>query len=101
MSTLMEQIFDDVRLERKAQDAKFGKQMHANGTSTKFRPMADSARNATQRAADAGQLTWAHIMREEFWEALAETERAELRKELIQVIAVGVAWVECLDEQAA
>lgn len=99
MSDLMEQIFDDIRLERKAQDAKFGKQMHPNGTSAKFKPMADSARNACQKAADSGQLTWMHVMREEFWESQSETDRARLRVELIQLISVGVAWVECLDEQ--
>ncbi|QJD54018.1 hypothetical protein SEA_GALACTICA_71 [Streptomyces phage Galactica] len=100
MSDLMEQIFEDVRAERSRQDLKWGEQVHPNGTSIKFKPLADAARNAC-RAADAnGSNTWAHIMREEFWEALSETDRDALRKELVQVVSVGVAWIECLDKQA-
>lgn len=99
--TLFDTIIADVREERGRQDLKFGKQMHPNGTSAKFKPMADAARNATRAAESNGHQNWANIMREEFWEALSETDRAKLRAELIQVIAVGVAWVECLDEQAA
>lgn len=99
MSDVRDQIFTDIINERAAQDLKFGKQLHPNGTSAKFKPLADAARNAT-RAADAhNQQSWANILREEFWEALSETDRLALRAELIQVGAVVVAWVECLDEQ--
>lgn len=98
MSDLMEQIFVEVREERGRQDLKFGVQRHPNGTSEKFKPMADAARNATRAAEANGQQSWANILREEFWEALSERDRAKLRAELIQVIAVGVAWIECLDE---
>lgn len=93
-----DQIIADVREERKRQDLKFGVQRHPNGTSAKFKPMADAARNATRAAEANGQQSWTNILREEFWEALSETDRVKLRAELIQVIAVGVAWVECLDE---
>jgi hypothetical protein len=99
MSDLMEQIFEDVRAERSRQDQRWGKQMHPNGTSQKFKPMADSARNACRKADAQGANTWMHIMREEVWEALSETDRERLRSELVQVVAVGVAWIECLDEQ--
>ena len=98
MSDQMDKIFVEVREERSRQDLKFGIQRHPNGTSEKFNPMADAARNATRAAEVNGQQSWANIMREEFWEALSERDRAKLRAELIQVIAVGVAWVECLDE---
>lgn len=94
-----DQIIADVREERKRQDLKFGKQRHPNGTSAKFKPLADAARNATRAAEANGQQTWANIFREEFWESLSETDRVKLRAELIQVIAVGVAWVECLDDE--
>lgn len=98
MSDTMEKIFEDMRAERTRQDLKFGTQRHPNGTSVKFKPMADAARNATRAAEANGQQTWANILREEFWEALSEGDRASLRAELIQVGAVVVAWVECLDE---
>jgi hypothetical protein len=42
-------------------------------------------------------VTWAHILTEEFYEALAEADPEKLREELVQVAAVAVAWVECLD----
>ncbi|AZS06711.1 hypothetical protein HOU95_gp096 [Streptomyces phage Hiyaa] len=98
MSDVQQRIFEDIRNERAAQDLKWGKQMHPNGTSIRFKPMADAARNATRKADANNQQTWTNILREEFWEALSETDRAALRAELIQVGAVVVAWVECLDE---
>jgi hypothetical protein len=99
MSDLMDRIFEEVRAERARQDLKFGKQLHPNGTSAKFKPMADAARNATRAAEANGHQTWTNIFREEFWEALSETEWDRLRTELVQVIAVGVAWIEAGDEQ--
>lgn len=99
MSDLFDRVIEDIRAERARQDARFGKQVHPNGTSVKFKPMADSARAACRRADEAGANTWAHIFREEFWEALSETDRVKLRAELVQVVAVGVAWIECLDDQ--
>ena len=48
-----------------------------------------------------GEGTWADILREEYFEALAETDPARLRVELIQVAAVAVAWVEAIDRAEA
>jgi hypothetical protein len=93
-----ETIVKDVADERARQDSKWGRQSHPNGTSPRFRAMADSARNACRKAEENGQASWMAIAREEFWEAAAETDRDLLRGELIQLIAVGVAWVENLDE---
>ena len=42
---------------------------------------------------------WDGIILEEVYEALAETDYAAARAEWIQVIAVGIAIVECLDRQ--
>lgn len=101
MNEVFDKVMADVRAERLRQEARWGKQRHPNGTSIKFKPLADAARNAT-RAADAnGQTTWGHIAREEFWEVMSETDRVKLREELIQLGAVVIAWVECLDEQHA
>jgi hypothetical protein len=101
VSDLFEKIVSDVKAERERQDARWGKQLHPNGTSIKFKPLADAARNAC-RAADAnGMNTWGHIAREEFWEVMSETSREGLRAELVQLVAVGVAWIECLDEQSS
>ena len=100
MSDLFDTIITDIRAERDRQDARWGKQMHPNGTSIKFKPLADAARNACQKADANGQVTWMHIFREEAWEAMSETDRDKLRAELVQVGAVVVNWIETLDEQA-
>jgi len=92
-----ETIMDEVRQERARQDAKFGVQDHPNGTSPQFKGLADSARNATRKAANEQRVTWFHIAKEEFWEAMAESDRHALRAELIQLVAVGVAWIESID----
>lgn len=94
------QIVEDIRTERARQVALWGKQEHPNGTSIKFKPLADAARNNCRAAAAGGANTWMHVMREKAWEALSTTDRVQLRAELVQVIAVGVAWIEHLDESA-
>lgn len=99
MSDSFEAIVEDIRAERARQDLKFGLQRHPLGTSVKFKPLADAARKQCQAAAANGTVTWMHIAREEFWEAMSETERAALRVEWVQLIAVGVAIVEQLDEE--
>jgi hypothetical protein len=99
MSDLREKIFKDIDDERGRQDLKWGKQLHPNGTSIKFKPLADSARNVC-RAADAnGTQTWFNIAREEFFEVATETEWPKLRAELVQLGGVIVAWIEAGDEQ--
>jgi hypothetical protein len=90
-------IMDEVRQERARQDARFGVQDHPNGTSPQFKGLADAARNATRKAVNEQRVTWFHVLKEEFWEAMAESDRTALRAELIQVVAVGVAWIECID----
>jgi len=44
---------------------------------------------------------WCSILTEEFAEAMAETDRAKLRAELVQVAAAAVAWIEDLDSRSA
>lgn len=101
MATLFESIVEDVRAERARQDARFGTQLHPNGTSPKYKPLADAARNATRKADLDGLSTWFMIGREEFWGAMSETDPARLRAELVKLIGVGIAWVECIDKQAS
>lgn len=100
MSDAFERIVADVSAERERQVLKWGKQDHPNGTSARFRPLADAARNNCQAAISSGNNTWMHVMRMTVWDALSETDRVNLRRQLIQAIAVGVAWVTDLDEKA-
>lgn len=101
MANRFETIVGDVRDERKRQDDKWGKQMHPMGTSAKFKPLADSARNSCRKADAAGANTWFHIAREEFFEMAAETDWPNLRAEAVQLAAVLFAMIECGDEQNA
>lgn len=87
--------------ERARQDEKWGEQNHPDGTGGGARQTwMTIARNSCDRADREGALTWAHILDEESAEALAETDPAKLRNELIQIAAVAVAWIEALDRRA-
>lgn len=98
MSSSLNDVLTDIAAERFAQDAKWGQQNHPDGTgqtgSTFAANMARSICNAEHKA---GRGTWNHIATEEFCEALAETDPAKLRKELVQTAAVLVAWIEAID----
>lgn len=90
-----------VYAERLAQDRKWGPgQSHPDGTGNPvFKMQADIARDAADTAARDGNITWRHILREEFFEALAESDIDRLREELVQVAAVAVSWIEDLDRR--
>ncbi|MFJ4990033.1 hypothetical protein ACIP9H_40335 [Streptomyces sp. NPDC088732] len=83
--------------ERQRQLAKFGEQRHRDGTSAANASWADHARARCQEAADAEAQTWGAILYEEFAEAMAETDPAQLRAELVQIAAVCAAWISDLD----
>ncbi|WP_328739904.1 hypothetical protein OHA91_22890 [Streptomyces erythrochromogenes] len=89
--------------ERGRQLAKFGDQRHPDGTQDDAynRTMRDAARAICEQHANRETLTWAHVLDEEYREALAETDPAKLRAELIQIAAVCAAWVSDLDRRPA
>lgn len=111
------QVAADVRAERARQDAKWGEQNHPDGSGRNTRPLAGSyddyavdgenyadeiamwARSECQLAAEDGQATWSRILIEEVFEALAESDPAMLRTELVQVAAVAQQWVEAIDRR--
>jgi hypothetical protein len=91
-------VLMDVYEERAAQDLRWGVQNHPDGTGGQhFAGMAAAARAACDRRHRAGVGTWADILAEETFEAFAETDPQLLRAELVQVAAVAVAWIECID----
>lgn len=60
------------------------------------------ARNACNRAFREGRLTNAHVLDEECAEALTAAARGdvpELKKELVQVAAVCLAWLEAIEKR--
>lgn len=91
-------VYNDVNDERNRQDEKWGIQSLPNGTGYRIdQKIAEQARELTDYYASIGVLTWADILSEEFHEAIAEKDPIKLREELIQTIAVAVAWIEDLD----
>ncbi len=96
--------------ERHRQDARFGEQNHPDIPPHPMRSdvlRAEAEANfAKQRCAldvcDA-TVNWHHILDEEVKEAFEQAYRNRpdnLRAELIQVAAVAVAWIECIDRRS-
>lgn len=95
----------DVHGERKAQDRKWGEQNHPDFFhDCDPRYLAFVCQQNTDlcdAASKAGNLTWEHIVNEELSEAYAcGDDVTHLRRELVQVAAVCVAWVEAIDRRA-
>jgi hypothetical protein len=94
-------VLAEVAAERLRQDAKWGEQNHPDGTgiTPEQQKLADVARSMCQQVFAEGRGDWAHVLMEEVREALAESDPAKLRVELVQVAAVSVAWIEALDRR--
>lgn len=107
MNASLMQVLQDITDERERQDAKHGAAAggpgHAlpDGTSTEtFSMLRDAYQRLCQHAAGEGVVTWSDIFLEEVYEAMAEEDDDPLRKELIQVAAVCVAWVQDIDSRS-
>lgn len=48
-----------------------------------------------------GTITWTDILLEEFAEAVDAPDDIARRAELVQVAAVALAWIECIDRRLA
>lgn len=84
--------------ERKRQDERWGwprdypdlrSQLHCT--------FAQDLEASCRRANDRGEPTWATVLGEEFGEVLHAAYGPDLRKELLQLAAVCVNWIEHLD----
>ena len=94
-------ILEEVFQERKRQFEKWGEQNHPDGTGLGgSRDDADYAQAQCKEFAEDGHCTWELILREEFFEAMAETDPDKLRCELIQLAAVTVQWIQAIDRRA-
>lgn len=104
-------VLYEVSRERGRQDEKFGEQNHPDGTGTgggfalvnglpwDFAALASRAKHHAAYRAELGTLTWADVLLEEVFEALAEDDPVKLRAELVQVAAVAVAHIEAIDRR--
>jgi predicted house-cleaning noncanonical NTP pyrophosphatase (MazG superfamily)/8-oxo-dGTP pyrophosphatase MutT (NUDIX family) len=95
----MARVLADVAAERAAQDAMWGLQEFPDGTGPERTDAAERAKSACRDAWSRGELTWRHILTEEYFEALAESEPRALRAELVQTAAVAVKWIQSLDRR--
>lgn len=104
-------ILAEVLNERFRQDSKWGLQDHPNGTGPDlilfphgvgtFQQIRDDAKQFTDQSTLDGSLTYADVLVEEVFEALAESDPATLRVELVQIAAVCVQWIQALDRRTA
>lgn len=96
-------VLDAVRDEWQRQVERFKQQNWPNGTATDAsdHTLANLYRTECEVAAQNKRLTWAHILREEVYEALAESDPRKLRAELVQVAAVAANWISCIDRKLA
>ncbi|MFJ2174366.1 NUDIX hydrolase [Streptomyces sp. NPDC087851] len=93
-------VLAEIAGERRRQDDKFGVQNHPDGTGLSvYQHSARRYQDHAARAAASGTLAWRDVLLEEAHEALAESDPARLRAELLQVAAVATAWVEAIDRR--
>lgn len=92
-------VLADVAAERAAQDEMWGIQDFPDGTGREHTAAAETAKRDCGTAWANARLTWRHLLNEEFFEALAETDPQALRAELVQTAAVAVKWVQALDRR--
>ena len=109
----MNNIFEEIRIERQKQNDKWGEQNHPcldqvllnrNGSCTTERmceeyeiPTELRAKISCETAFSKGFGTYAHIAIEEMSEVVSAFDIHKRREELIQLSAVCVAWIEKID----
>lgn len=91
-------IFDELYREREAQIAQWGDQDIPVGFgASEWKMCADQFRLECDAAAKRGELTHRHILLEEFFEALAESNEAKARDELVQLGACVIKALQQID----
>ena len=117
--TPTEGVVSEIGAERKRQHAQWGPQDHADGTNdgpAVVRSLASAldrpgynetisapralAKEAKWLCRNANPSTFTRILLEEVFEALAETNFADLRAALVQVAAVACQWIETIDRRS-
>lgn len=95
-------VLEEVAQERLAQLDQWGDQPLPLGFGwADAKALADSHRQACDTEAKRGRVTHRHVLLEEVWEALAESDPKKARDELIQVAAVAVKIIQDIDRMVA
>jgi hypothetical protein len=95
-------VLAEVVSERQAQLVRWGEVNFPDGTGRRpGKAISPIARLATEIAAREGAVTWAHLLREEVYQALEEADHVRLRAALVRTAAVATAWIEAIDGRTA
>jgi hypothetical protein len=95
-------IFAEISRECKRQDEKWGEQDHPMLYPEYLEQAREGAENAKRVCAlnaSIKKLSWYDILTEEILEAFSETELEKQREEMIQVAAVAVQIIKCLNKR--
>jgi len=99
----MNYIYDEIKAERKRQDEKWGVQdlpmVDKSFNYQDTMEMLDHVREINGISFAYGNGSWYYILKEEIYEAFVESDPERQREEMIQVAAVAVAIIECLDRK--
>lgn len=105
--SIRDNVFADIVAERERQETKWGEQNHPSTGGTfpaswreQYGVDAEKWKSINDERVHYKQLGWDGILLEEVLEALAEEDPERIREELVQVAAVCVNWLECLDRRA-
>lgn len=104
----MQSIFEEIVEERKRQNTKWGQQDHPSIRELSEHlpeaqahyyeiPTEERAKSLCNVAFDSGVPTYAHIAVEELSEVVGAADEIERRKELVQLAAVVVQWIQNID----
>ena len=103
---MIDRIFEEIRAERQRQDEKFGEQNHpmlgkSRYTDKVFPGLGDLADTLVdyRMRCNTNKYGWYDVLQEEICEAFSEAEPEKQREEMVQVAAVAVAIIECLDRR--
>ena len=79
--------------------AKHGPQMYPNGTGedSSMWVILDQVRTLVSLKTDLKTVTWFEVLFEEVLEVAAERDPEKMKKELLQVASVALAWATKLD----
>ena len=77
----------------------WGEQNHKDGTHHSFKSVLEECRSNNTLNIIYGNQNWLAILLEEVYEVASELSPTALKEELVQVAAVAVAWLECIDRR--
>ena len=95
-------IYELIEEEVKRQQDLWGEQNHPdvpelNGWDWEAKAYSWKQENALRNT--TGKLAWDGNLLEEVYEALAESDPEKLKTELVQVAAVAVTWIKCIERR--